>query len=125
MSLETIYGYWNPMPVMAISVAIAAILFGLFSLMRRRAGAGPPRAGVHARQSATPASFHAFAREMFSKLTPPVANAFFGWMAVATTAMAERSRKLYTGNGQTYNLYILYYLLALYVAGGGLRQLWH
>jgi formate hydrogenlyase subunit 3/multisubunit Na+/H+ antiporter MnhD subunit len=124
-SLETIYGYWNPMPVMAISVAIAAILFGLVSLMRRRAGARPPGPGAHARRSASPASFHAFAREMFIKLTPPVANAFFGWMTVATTAMAERSRKLYTGNGQTYNLYILYYLLALYMAGGGLRQLWH
>jgi hypothetical protein len=32
-------------------------------------------------------------------------------------------RLLYTGNGQTYNLYMLYYFLALYMAAGGLRHL--
>jgi hypothetical protein len=31
---------------------------------------------------------------------------------------------VYTGNGQTYNLYILYYFLVLYVAGGGVRYFW-
>ena len=27
MSLELIYGYWNPMPAMAFAVALSAILF--------------------------------------------------------------------------------------------------
>ena len=32
--------------------------------------------------------------------------------------------KVYTGNGQTYALYVLYYFLALYVASGGAQQFW-
>ena len=28
MSLEMIYGYWNPVPVMAAAVAASALLFG-------------------------------------------------------------------------------------------------
>lgn len=30
----------------------------------------------------------------------------------------------YTGNGQTYNLFILYYFLVLYAFGGGTHQIW-
>ena len=37
---------------------------------------------------------------------------------------AERCRRVYDGSGQTYNLYIIYYLLALYALGGGTQQLW-
>jgi hypothetical protein len=40
----------------------------------------------------------------------------------ATLDRADRARVAYSGNGQTYNLYILYYFIALYVAGGGLRH---
>ena len=34
MSLEMIYGYWNPVPVMLFAVAAAALLYGLFWLLR-------------------------------------------------------------------------------------------
>jgi hypothetical protein len=54
-------------------------------------------------------------------LTPPFATAFWGGLTGATTSLAQRSRTLYTGNGQTYSLYILYYFLVLYIAGGGVR----
>ena len=37
MSLEMIYGYWNPVPVMSAAVAVSALLFGLLWLLRRRA----------------------------------------------------------------------------------------
>ena len=40
MSLETIYGYWNPMPVAVVALAAAAGLFALFWLIYRRAKAG-------------------------------------------------------------------------------------
>ena len=36
MSLEMIYGYWNPVPVMAGAVAVAAILFVIFWWLQRR-----------------------------------------------------------------------------------------
>jgi hypothetical protein len=56
-------------------------------------------------------------------LTPPWASEFWAALAVTVGALAGRTKLLYTGNGQTYNLYILYYFLALYLAAGGFRHL--
>jgi len=116
MSLEMIYGYWNPLPVMAFALAAAAILFGLFWLLhltgwstaRRRPAAG----------------FYDTCRRLTGILTPPYAIAFWTGLAAAIAALAGRTRLLYSGNGQTYNLYLLCYFLALYLAAGGLRHLW-
>jgi formate hydrogenlyase subunit 3/multisubunit Na+/H+ antiporter MnhD subunit len=112
MSLEMIYGYWNPLPVMAFAVIVSAIVFGLFWLIRR---AGWFSSG------ATPVGLHHFFVTAFTALTPPFATAFWGSVTAAIKSLAQRSRTLYTGNGQTYSLYILYYFLVLYVAGGGFR----
>jgi formate hydrogenlyase subunit 3/multisubunit Na+/H+ antiporter MnhD subunit len=119
MSLEMIYGYWNPVPVMVFAVSVSAILFGLFWLLQRsswwRAIANIESGG---------ARLYETLRTVFTALTPPWAGAVWGGLAAATTTSAERIRMLYTGNGQTYNLYILYYFLVLYIAGGGVRHLW-
>jgi formate hydrogenlyase subunit 3/multisubunit Na+/H+ antiporter MnhD subunit len=117
MSLEMIYGYWNPVPVMAFAVIVSSILFVLFWLLHRsgwRAIANVESGG---------ARLYETFRAVFTTLTPPWAGAVWGGLAAATTISAERIRKLYTGNGQTYNLYILYYFLVLYIAGGGVRHL--
>ena len=113
MSLEMIYGYWNPLPVMAFAVIVSAILFGLFWLLRQ--------AGWLFSSRATPVGLHHFFVTVFAALTPPFATAFWSGLTAATTSLAQRSRMLYTGNGQTYSLYILYYFLVLYIAGGGVR----
>jgi formate hydrogenlyase subunit 3/multisubunit Na+/H+ antiporter MnhD subunit len=112
MSLEMIYGYWNPLPVMAFAVIVSAIVFGLFWLIRR---AGWFSSG------ATPVGLHHFFVTVFAALTPPFATAFWGSVTAAIKSLAQRSRMLYTGNGQTYSLYILYYFLVLYISGGGVR----
>ena len=54
-------------------------------------------------------SFYGFVSRLFSLLTPPVAGAFWSRLAAVTMVCADRTRRLYTGDGQTYNLYILYY----------------
>jgi formate hydrogenlyase subunit 3/multisubunit Na+/H+ antiporter MnhD subunit len=120
MSLEMIYGYWNPVPVMAFSVAVAAILFGLFWLLRHAGWIANANAGT----DISSAGFYDFCKRVFTIVTPPWASAFWTALAGAMSALAGRTRLLYTGNGQTYILYILYYFLALYMAGGGLRRLW-
>jgi NADH:ubiquinone oxidoreductase subunit 5 (subunit L)/multisubunit Na+/H+ antiporter MnhA subunit len=114
MSLELIYAYWNPVPTMAVAVAIAAILFGLLWLLLRTRSADPHAAS---------AGIYRFAQTICTALTPSVATRFWGEVSAVTAFAAERSRRLYTGNGQTYNLYIVYYLLALYAFGGGTQQL--
>jgi hypothetical protein len=71
----------------------------------------------------TVASFYAFYQSVFATLTPPLARAFWDYLSSGTMALAERTRRVYTGNGQTYSLYILYYFITLYVAGGILYRI--
>jgi hypothetical protein len=59
----------------------------------------------------------------FTALTPPVATAFWNGLTSATTGLAQNARMLYSGNAQTYNLYILCYFIVLYVACGGFTVL--
>jgi formate hydrogenlyase subunit 3/multisubunit Na+/H+ antiporter MnhD subunit len=117
MSLEMIYGYWNPVPTMAVAVALSVILFVAFWLLRR-SGSIKSDGMRAAGWGDTAASFYAFYKSAFATLTPPLARAFWDDLSSGTMALAERTRKVYTGNGQTYSLYILYYFITLYVAGG-------
>jgi formate hydrogenlyase subunit 3/multisubunit Na+/H+ antiporter MnhD subunit len=121
MSLEMIYGYWNPLPVMAFAIIVSGILFGLFWLLQR---SGWWRATANVESGGARSSLYEVFKTVFAMLTPPWAGAVWGGLTAATTAAAERIRMIYTGNGQTYNLYILYYFLVLYIAGGGVRYFW-
>ena len=116
MSLEMIYGYWNPLPIMAFALAAATVLCGLFWLLHL--------IGWSKTQGPVPAGFYDTCGRLIAILTPACAIAFWAGLAEAISALAGRTRLLYSGNGQTYNLYLLYYVLTLYVAAGGLRQLW-
>ena len=120
MSLEMIYGYWNPVPTMVFAVAISAILFGLFWLARRAGWANDIQSS---RDDAKPAGMYDFFKAVFAALTPPLANGFWGGLTIGTAAFAERTRMIYTGNAQTYAMYALYYFLVLYAAAGGVRQI--
>jgi len=112
MSLEMIYGYWNPVPVMAFAVAVSVALFGIFWLLRRtdwfeQLGGRP-----------TPVRLYDSYKPALIIFTPPWATAFWGELATATVTIAERTRRIYSGNGQAYNLYIMYYFTVLYVISG-------
>ena len=121
MSLEMIYGYWNPLPVMAFAIIVSWILFGLFWLLQR---SGWWRASANVESGAARSGLYEVFNTVFAMLTPPWASAVWGGLTAATATTAERIRMIYTGNGQTYNLYILYYFLVLYIAGGGVRYFW-
>jgi NADH:ubiquinone oxidoreductase subunit 5 (subunit L)/multisubunit Na+/H+ antiporter MnhA subunit len=124
MSLEMIYGYWNPVPVMAIAVAVSAILFGIFWLLRRSGRISMPGAHSSGCRGTSSIGFHAFYQPLFAMLTPPWVRAFWDGLGALTVSLAGSIRMLYTGNGQTYCLYILYYFIVLYVACGGLESMW-
>ncbi|MBB3456053.1 formate hydrogenlyase subunit 3/multisubunit Na+/H+ antiporter MnhD subunit [Rhizobium sp. BK313] len=109
MSLETIYGYWNPVPIMAISVTVAALLLGLFLLIYRSGrGRSVPVSTAH---------FYRFYRAAFAPLVTPVANFIWDGVCDLTIGMAGAVRRVYTGNGQTYALHVLYYVIAVYLLG--------
>jgi formate hydrogenlyase subunit 3/multisubunit Na+/H+ antiporter MnhD subunit len=109
MSLETIYGYWNPIPVMVITVAIATILFFVVWLRYIYGYRRTPTTGV--------AVFYAFYQPVLSRLLRPVAIAFWRGVSDSTLSAAGSVQKIYTGNGQTYSLYVLWYVIAIYAIG--------
>jgi len=114
MSLETIYGYWDPAPIMITAVAVAAIL-GLFVWFVRPL----PRP-----DTVEPRRLVILDRLVLGPSMPAVAVIFWRNVASGAVTAADLARKLYSGNGQTYALYVLLYFLVIYVAGTGPAGLW-
>ena len=113
MSLETIYGYWNPIPVMAITVADrSGSLFRCLAALHLRVSARPDdrRCGLLR-----------ILPTRLSRLLRPVAIAFWRGVSDLTLGAAGSVRKIYTGNGQTYSLYVLWYVIAIYAIGTLIR----
>jgi hypothetical protein len=105
MSLETIYGYWNPVPVMAISVAAAALLFVLaWTVYRLDRGRRAAR-GFE--------GFRAYYSRPSPSWAPPLATRVWEGVARLGATSAEVVSGVYTGNGQLYVLVALFYALAL------------
>ena len=73
LSLELIYATWNPLPVMAVAVAVAAVLFGLLWLLQqsRRVDPRAASAGFYAFAKAICARLHAPARKPALGRAPP------------------------------------------------------
>ncbi|MBV8629165.1 MAG: proton-conducting membrane transporter, partial [Paraburkholderia sp.] len=114
MSLESIYGFWNPLPIVTVIMLVAAFLFTVFVLVYlNRRGHGE---GVY--------GFFKFYRPVLGRLMPPVATSFWRGVSHGTLAAAGLARRIYTGNAQTYAFYVLCYFLALHIASTGLSGLW-
>ncbi|MBK3745661.1 proton-conducting membrane transporter, partial [Paraburkholderia aspalathi] len=109
MSLELIYSIWNPVPVMVVSTVIAAALFGLSWLIYRAGRGHAAKFGV--------ARFYRFYQFTLAPLVQPRAGAFWDGVAGLGVGTAGYVRRIYTGDGQTYALYVVYYVIALYLAG--------
>ncbi len=126
MSLEMIYGFWNPAPVMVTAVAVSILLFVVaWFVHRRRSRSQVVQEGrddtMH-RQWAS--AFYAFYRRFLEASLPPLVESFWGGVSRGALACAGQTRRIYTGNGQTYALYVLYYFAALYLMSGGLSRFW-
>ena len=122
MSLELIYGYWNPVPTMVVAVAISVTLFAALWLLKPSDSTrwAPARAAAW---GAPGPSLYAFYQSIFAALTPPLARAFWDGLSAGAMSLADRARRVYSGDGQLYCLYILYFFIALYVASGVLQQM--
>jgi len=112
MSLEKIYAAWNPTPALLAALGASALLFVVFWIIWRRKA----RTGGLAR-------FYAYYRMVIGRSLPPVAILFWDGVAASAAAAAKLARRPYTGNGQTYVAYVIYYFLAVYIFGAGLGGL--
>ncbi|SDR50467.1 Formate hydrogenlyase subunit 3/Multisubunit Na+/H+ antiporter, MnhD subunit [Paraburkholderia fungorum] len=116
MSLESIYGFWNPTPVVLVVLAVVAVLFAIVVLFYRS----------RRRQAESLSGFFSFYRPIFGRALPPIAQIFWRGVSHGALAAAAKIRLVYTGNAQTYALYVFGYFLVLYFAstgfgGGALR----
>jgi hypothetical protein len=111
-------------PTMVFAVAVSVVLFGIFWLLQRRGRMTSPGMSRNTPSGGPPTGFHTFYKPFFAMLTPPWVRAFWDGVSAITLSLADRVRMLYTGNGQTYCLYILYYFIVLYVVCGGFDSVW-
>jgi formate hydrogenlyase subunit 3/multisubunit Na+/H+ antiporter MnhD subunit len=110
MSLELIYGYWNPLPTMAFAVGFSAALFWIVRWFQRS-----ERIGSLAMKEG---DAYAICRSIALALTPPLAWRFWNGALALALAGADSTRRVYTGDGQVYAILILYYFIMLYAASG-------
>ncbi len=107
MSLELIYGYWNPLPTMAATVAVSLMLFAVLWLVRRRTARLPG--------SARSVNFYDHYQPLFAAFTPPWAVTFWTAVAGSTQRLGMLAGRIYTGDGQAYLLTVFYYFVAVYM----------
>ncbi len=121
------YGYWNPVVIMiviaVIFVAVFAILVGMnhnaqwvkqFNIVYSAERPYKPQTTHFAW------NFFAPYRKAVGFIEAPVATTFWGGVTDTLAGTAEFGRRLYTGNGQTYAVQVLFFVIAVYlIAMGG------
>ncbi len=90
------------------STAAAALLFALSWLFYRSGRGSTVPLGI--------APFYRFCQSALAPVVVPLADGFWNGLSRLAVEAGGFVRKLYTGNGQTYLLHVLYYVIAIYVA---------
>lgn len=116
-SLQTIYDSLNPLPVMSAAVILSLTAAALVALVARaRAGGG---GGFGGDLRGLLAGALSLVRNAPLVRYVPSAGAFWNGVARTAALAAGRLRLVYTGNGQTYALMVLLYIIALHFLGSG------
>jgi formate hydrogenlyase subunit 3/multisubunit Na+/H+ antiporter MnhD subunit len=128
VALETRLGYWNAPAIMLIVGAVWAVPLVILLLLSLTMKIQPVKQFniVYAaerpdRPENTHYAYNFFAHydRALGFLVRPRATVFWNAISEWSHTLAASLRVLYTGNGQTYALLILLFLIALYFANGG------
>jgi hypothetical protein len=109
MSLEEVYAHWNPLPAMTVALMLSAAIFLVAWLIYRGNLGRFSKTGIDA--------FYRFYKPALAAVTEPLARAVWNGTSAAVIGAAQWVRQAYTGNGQTYSLQILCYIIVLYLFG--------
>ncbi len=127
-ALQTRLGYWNAPLVMLIVGAVWAVPLVILALLSLTMKIQPVKqfnivyaAERPERPETTHYAYHFFApyERALGFLVRPRATAFWDSACEWTHTMAATLRVFYTGNGQTYALFILIFFVVLYFANRG------
>ena len=128
LALQTRLGYWNAPLIMVIVGAVWAVPLVILALLSLTLKIQPVRQFniVYAaerpdRPETTHYAYNFFGhyQRALGFLVKPRATAFWEGACEWTHTMAASLRVLYTGNGQTYALFILIFFIVLYLANRG------
>jgi len=131
LALQTPLGYWNAPMIMGVVGGvwmIPLVFLLLISLTLKIQKVQQFNIVYAAERPHRPEDTH-FAYQFFAHyeralgfLVRPRATAFWNAVVESSHTLAGALRVFYNGNGQTYALFILIYLVALYMVNGGLHQ---
>lgn len=124
LNISTSFGYWNPVSIMIIVAVIFGSLFAWLLFVNRKAQKVKQFNIVYSaerpfRPETTHYAWNFFApyRKALGFMTQPVATRF--WQAITDLlhSGAELLRRFYTGNGQTYAIHLLAFVVVVYFLG--------
>ena len=131
LALQTHLGYWNAPMIMGVVAGVwmvPLIFLLLMSLTLKIQKVEQFNIVFAAERPHRPEDTH-FAYNFFAHydralgfLVKPRATAFWKTAVEWSHTLAASLRIFYNGNGQTYTLHIVIYLVALYLVNGGLQQ---
>jgi NADH:ubiquinone oxidoreductase subunit 5 (subunit L)/multisubunit Na+/H+ antiporter MnhA subunit len=125
LTISSPYGYWDPVAIMIIIAAIFLTLFGWLLFVNRRAQKVKQFNIVFAaerpyRPETTHFAWNFFApyRKALGFLVQPFVTQFWGAITDTLHTGADLARRFYTGNGQTYAVHFLAFVVVVYLLAG-------
>lgn len=126
LTISTNFGYWSPISIMIIIGVIFMTLFGWLLFVNRKAQKVKQFNIVFAgerpyRPETTHFAWNFFApyRKALGFLTQPLVTRFWGLIIDILHSSAEQLRRIYTGNGQTYAIQLLAFVIVVYTLSLG------
>jgi len=127
LTISSNYGYWNPVAIMIIVGCIFMTLFAWLLFVNRRAQKVKQFNIVFAaerpyRPETTHFAWNFFApyRKALGFLVQPFATRFWDAVAGSLHATADFTRRFYTGNGQTYAIQLVGFVVVVFLLARGI-----
>jgi ABC-type multidrug transport system fused ATPase/permease subunit len=122
LTITSQFGYWSPVSIMIIIGVIFTTLFVWLLFVNRKAQKVKQFNIVFAaerpfRPETTHFAWNFFApyRKALGFLTQPLVTRFWGMLTELLHSAADILRRIYTGNGQTYAIHLLAFVVIVYV----------
>jgi formate hydrogenlyase subunit 3/multisubunit Na+/H+ antiporter MnhD subunit len=125
-TITSAFGYWNPVAIMGVIGVIFVSVLALLVWMNHNAQKVRQFNIVFSAErpfkpQTTHFAWNFFApyRKALGFLVNPVVTTFWGAVTDSLHSSADFTRRLYTGNGQTYAVQVLFFVVAVYVIAMG------
>jgi hypothetical protein len=127
LTITSQFGYWSPISIMVVVGVIFATLFAWLLFVNRRAQKVKQFNIVFAgerpfRPETTHFAWNFFApyRKALGFMTQPLATRFWETLVDLLHSTAYLLRRLYTGNGQTYAVHLVAFVVVVYLLKAGI-----